>query len=313
MTHFADRLLAACKAKGSPICVGLDPVYEKLPAELLERDDLSDMADGDCTEMERRALAIHDYCSEVIRAVAAHVPCVKLQSACFERYRTIGCEIFHSLIEQARDAGLIVISDVKRNDIGISAEHYAAGCLSDPKKKWLSEEEPAVGPDAVTINSYLGADGVEPFTKVAAAEGKGVFALVRTSNPSGDAIQSLLLQNGDTVAQAMARLIAKLGESTVGKSSYSLLGAVVGATKVADAARLRELMPRQIFLVPGFGAQGGKADDVKACFNSDGQGAIITASRSVIFAYEKDKDGPWQKAVEKAAIEMKREVNAVMG
>ena len=345
MLHFADRLLAACKAKGSPICVGLDPVYEKLPAELLERDDLSDMADGDCTEMERRALAIHDYCSEVIRAVAAHVPCVKLQSACFERYRTVGCEIFHSLIEQARDAGLIVISDVKRNDIGISAEHYAAGCLSDPKKKWLSEEEPAVGPDAVTINSYLGADGVEPFTKVAAAEGKGVFALVRTSNPSGDAIQSLLLQNGDTVAQAMARLIAKLGGSDVGwapptnegagtaavgsahptgsgatpssgllgKSGYSLLGAVVGATKVADAARLRELMPRQIFLVPGFGAQGGKADDVRACFNSDGQGAIITASRSVIFAYEKDKDGPWQKAVEKAAIEMKKEVNAVMG
>ncbi len=325
MTHFADRLLAACKAKGSPICVGLDPVYEKLPAELLERDDLTDMADGDC--------------SEVIRAGAAHVPCVKLQSACFERYRTVGCEIFHSLIEQAREVGLIVISDVKRNDIGISAEHYAAGCLSDPKQKWLGEEEPAVGPDAVTINSYLGADGVEPFTKVAAAEGKGVFALVRTSNPSGDAIQSLLLQNGDTVAQAMARLIAKLGGSDVGwasptiggagstvvgsahptasgligKTGYSLLGAVVGATKVADAARLRELMPRQIFLVPGFGAQGGKADDVKACFNSDGQGAIITASRSVIFAYEKDKDGPWQKAVEKAAIEMKREVKAVMG
>jgi orotidine-5'-phosphate decarboxylase len=299
--------------------VGIDPVYEKLPAALRDAaggdDDLDDLAGGDASELDRRAFAIHDFCAELIEAVADLVPCVKLQSACFERYRTTGVEVFHELVQQAREAGLIVIADCKRGDIGISAEHYAAACLADAPAALAGGDQPTQGPDALTINAYFAADGIDPFTKAAKAEGKGLFALVRTSNPSGDAIQSLQLAAGGTVAQAVAKIIAQLGdaEGLIGESGYSLLGAVVGATKPADAARLRELMPRQIFLVPGFGAQGGSADDVKACFNSDGQGALVTASRSVMFAYEKDKAGPWHKAVQRAAMDMKRQVNAVIG
>jgi len=312
--HFADRLLAACKDKRSPVCVGLDPVFEKLPAEVRKGDD-DDLAAPDSSAFEKRAMVLHDYCSTVIDVIADHVPCVKLQSACFERYRTIGVEVYHELVQQARDAGLIVIGDCKRGDIGISADHYAAGCLSDAPRELMRRDEPAAGADALTINAYFAADGIDPFTKVCKAQQKGLFALVRTSNPSGDAIQSLKLANGDTVAEAVAKIIAQLGsaEGLVGKSGYSALGAVVGATKAADAKRLRELMPQQIFLVPGFGAQGGSADDVKACFKSDGQGAIITASRSVIFAYEKDTSVRWSKAIEKAAIAMKQEVNAAIG
>ncbi len=313
--HFADRLLKACKDKGSPVCVGLDPVFEKLPASVRQANDLNDLTAQGSSELEKRALAIHDYSSSVIEAIAPLVPCVKLQSACFERYRTIGVEIYHELVQQARDAGLIVIGDCKRGDIGVSAEHYAAGDLSDVPRTMLHKEEPWAGPDALTINAYLGADGIDPFTKVCAEQGKGLFALVRTSNPSGDAIQSLVLENGETVAQAVARIIAHLGSAAnlVGSSGYSALGAVVGATKSADVRRLRELMPQQLFLVPGFGAQGGSADDVKACFKSDGTGALITASRSVIFAYEKDTSVSWLKAIEKAAIAMKKEVNEAMG
>ena len=297
------------------MCVGLDPVYEKLPADVLSSDDLREMATSEASQLDRRALAIHDYCSDVIDAVAEHVPAIKLQSACFERYGATGLEVFHELTEQARLAGLIVIADCKRGDIGISAEHYAAACLADPPEDLVGEDEPTQGPDALTINAYLGSDSIEPFTEVGKATGKGLFALVRTSNPGGDAIQSLKLTTGETVAEAVAKIIAQLGsgEGLVGQSGYSLLGAVVGATKASDAASLRALMPQQIFLVPGFGAQGGKADDVKACFDSSGRGAIVTASRSVIYAYQKDTSGPWKMAVERAARQMKKDVNAAIG
>jgi orotidine-5'-phosphate decarboxylase len=304
--------MRACRDKGSPVCVGLDPVYEKLPAAVRSAEDLDDLT-LDASELERRAMAIHDYCSAVIELIADLVPCVKLQSACFERYRTTGVEVYHELVQQSRDAGLLVIGDCKRGDIGISAEHYAAAELADVPADLIRKDEPSAGSDALTINAYLGADGIEPFMKVCGAQKKGLFALVRTSNPSGDAIQSLKLTTGDTVAEAVARIIAQIGDGDVGSSGYSALGAVVGATKAADAKRLRELMPRQIFLVPGFGAQGGSADDVKACFNTDKRGAIITASRSVIFAYERDTAGPWIKAVERATMAMKKEVNAAIG
>ncbi|MCE9590817.1 MAG: orotidine-5'-phosphate decarboxylase [Planctomycetes bacterium] len=300
--HFADRLVAACKAKGSPVCVGIDPVWDRLPAAIREGRD---------ARKARDVVAGFDlFVRGVLDAVAPHVPCVKFQSACFERYLWPGVESYHRLAEHALRLGLIVIGDAKRGDIGISAEHYAAGCLGDPS---FSDIEGKRGPDALTINPYFGKDGVEPFVELAKKQGKGLFALVRTSNPGGDAIQSQMLANGRSVAEVVAQVVASLGESAVGKSGYSLLGAVVGATKPRDAQRLRELMPRQIFLVPGFGAQGGSADDVRACFKSDGAGAIITASRSVLFAYDKDTSRSWQSAVEAAAKKMKDEVAAIIG
>ncbi|MEX0774709.1 MAG: orotidine-5'-phosphate decarboxylase [Phycisphaeraceae bacterium] len=314
--HFADRLLAACFHRRTPICVGLDPVYERLPAALL-RDVGANCgvnsgvnSGGDGEGVRGRVDALRRFCSQVLQTVAPHVPCVKIQAACFERYQWLGVEALRALIGEARGLGLIVILDAKRGDIGISSAHYAAGCLADARYDDLGA---LPGPDALTINPYMGLDTIEPFIDTATAAGKGLFALVRTSNPGSDAIQNLALAQGGTVAQAMAGMIAAAGDKSIGQSGYSLLGAVVGATKPDDAARLRELMPRQIFLVPGFGAQGGTADDVRACFNADGAGAIITASRSILYAYEKSDEKGWAVAVEKATIRMKSEIEAILG
>lgn len=271
------------------MCVGLDPVLECLPSVL----------SGTPTER------IEAWCGGVLEAVAEHTPAVKPQLACFERYGAKGYTVYERVVSHARSLGLIVIADGKRGDIGLSSAHYAAGMLTG--------EHAA---DALTVNAYLGADGLEPFADAAQQAGAGLFALVRTSNPGGDALQGLSLADGRTVSQAVAQIVADLGASKpgyVGGSGYSLLGAVVGATKPQDAAALRERMPQQLFLVPGFGAQGGKPEDVKACFKPDGTGAIITASRSVIYAHEKDTSVDWRTAVGKAAAEFNRQIASILG
>jgi len=290
--HFADRLIAACRAKGAPVCVGLDPVYERLPAAVCPQG-------FDRVPAEEQLASIERWANELLEVVRPYAACVKFQSACFERYHWQGQRLLDQLIERAAGTDLLVILDAKRGDIGISAEHYAVGCLAD-------------GPDALTVNSYLGADSLDPFVRVASDRGKGLFALVRTSNPGGDDLQTLGLAAGGTVADATARMVARVGEPYLGSMGYSLLGAVVGATKSADAARMRQLMPHQVFLVPGFGAQGGSADDVKACFKADGTGALITASRSVIYAHEK-AGGDWRDAVRNAVADMNKQVGAILG
>lgn len=303
MYHFADRLNEQIKLKGAPVCAGIDPVVERLPEELApDPRDHSQQVSLD---------AIFEFVTRVIGAVAPHVPCVKIQSACFERFHWDGVECYNSLVHDAKSKGLIVIGDVKRGDIGTSAAHYAAGCLEDPPN---AEEEEVASPDAITVSSYFGIDGLSPFLKTAQEHGQGVFALVRTSNPGGDAIQSLELKQGGTVAEAVGALVAQIGSDSnyVGSSGYSLLGAVVGATKPADARRLRELMPQQIFLVPGFGAQGGGADDVRACFKDDGTGALITASRSINYAYEKTGTEDWVGAIEEAAADMRKTIADIL-
>jgi orotidine-5'-phosphate decarboxylase len=305
--HFADRLTARCEQVGAPVCVGIDPVYERLPAAIV-----GDGPAGAPDNAHEAVEAIYQYAMGVIEAVAPHAACVKLQSACFERYLWPGLEAYHQLVHYAQERDLIVIGDVKRGDIGLSSAHYAAGCLADSRFDDLGRID---GPDAVTVNAYLGDDGIGPFVDMAAGQGKGVFALVRTSNPGGDAVQGLRLDDGRTVAQAVGELIAQLGSGPglVGQGGYSLLGAVVGATKADDIAQLRQTMPQQLFLVPGFGAQGGSASDVKACFKPDGTGAVITASRSVIYAYEKNTTDDWRSVVEQAAIEFKQQVQAICG
>ncbi|MBI1373998.1 MAG: orotidine-5'-phosphate decarboxylase [Phycisphaera sp.] len=310
MAHFVDTLLDRIEDKGAPVCVGIDPVLERMPKSLLDdvRGDGGEALD-----------AVADFVLVVLDAVADHVPAVKFQSACFERYGAEGVAIYEQLIGEARRAGLVVIGDVKRGDIGSTAAHYAHATMIDPPcEDDVDDDERSAAADAVTVNSYFGLDGLSPFCDLAAAEGKGVFALVRTSNPGGDAIQSLPLADGRTVAEAVGALVAEIGSDSryVGQSGYSLLGAVVGATKPGDATRLRAIMPRQLFLVPGFGAQGGSADDVRACFNADGAGALITASRSITYAYEAAGTGDshdWPAAIEAAAIDMKRQVAAIVG
>jgi len=293
MTHFSDVLLERIERAGAPVCVGFDPVFERLPEDVRRGVGPS--------EQEGRLEAIRRFADGLFDVVAADVPCVKVQSACFERYGSAGVAAYEDVLEAARGRGLLVIGDVKRGDIGTSAAHYAAGLLGGGR-----------GADALTVSAYFGDDGLRPFCDRAAEAGGGVFALVRTSNPGGDAIQALPLADGRTVAAAVAQQVAALGAeaSWTGARGYSLLGAVVGATKPADAARLRTVMERQIFLVPGFGAQGGGVEGVRACFREDGTGALVTASRSVIYAHEASGRGDWRRAVRTAVADMADRVNA---
>lgn len=284
-THIADRLLAASADKGAPVCVGLDPVLEKLPDELSRADP---------------AQSFETFCRGVIDAVAGAVPAVKPQSACFERYGGPGVAAYHRVVDHAKQCGLVVVGDAKRGDIGTSSAHYAAGLLGGEH-----------GCDLLTVNGYLGGDGIEPFLDVATPHGRGLFVLVRTSNPGGDAIQSLPLADGRTVAEAVGDVVADLGSRHVGDSGYSNVGMVVGATKPEDAAKLRDRYPQQLFLVPGFGAQGGSAGDVRACFKPDDTGALITASRSVIYAYA-GQDGDWSQHIADAAVKLRDDVAAIL-
>ena len=296
-SHPADRLLAAIEAKRAPVCVGIDPVVEKLPRAIVP----------EYVEGSFLASALDDFCTQVEEAIAPHVPCVKYQMACFERYLTSGWATLVNHIATCRipdDNDFKIILDAKRGDVGVSAEHYAQAYFEEvPLEDSLDEI------DWLTINSYLGEDGITPFLK---HEGHGAFALVRTSNPGGDAIQNLQLKDGRTVAEAVGAMIAKIGRDYVGERGYSSLGAVVGATKPQDAKRLREIMPQQMFLVPGYGAQGGGVDDVLPCFKSDGTGAIVTASRSVIYAFD-PKDPKWMNSVADAAAKFADEVGRAVG
>jgi orotidine-5'-phosphate decarboxylase len=284
--HAADHLDARIGAVGSATCVGLDPVVERLPSALAPADSACAAA---C------AAAIERFSTGVVEAVADTAAAVKVQAACFERHGAAGVAAMERVLAAARAAGLVVLLDFKRGDIGISATHYAASAAS-------------AGAHWTTVSAYLGEDGVAPFL----ADGLGAFALVRTSNPSGDALQSLPLADGRTVAEAVADLVSSLGARTVGACGFSTLGAVVGATKGAEIAALRARMPRTVFLVPGYGAQGGTADDVRAAFVGAGRGALITASRSILYpAGASGAAGDWTVAVRDAARRFADEIRAI--
>lgn len=290
--HAADRLLTAIEAKRAPVCVGLDPVLERLPADLRREE----------TDAAAAADRLETFCRLVLTAVAPHVPAVKPQSACFERYGPAGVGALESLIAAAKDLGLEVILDAKRGDIGVSARHYAAAAFG---------EEGASGKryaDWLTANGYLGLDALEPLAR----PDRGLFVLVRTSNPGSDALQGARLESGRTVAEFVGGQVAALGRSFLGSSGFSSIGAVVGATKPEEAANLRALMPRQMFLVPGYGAQGGTLETIRSLFHEDGRGAIVNASRSVIYAFEDDETN-WPAAVEDAAGAFAEEVGRGVG
>jgi len=299
--NFADRLLAAIEAKGSPVCVGLDPVLDRLPPGFPEQvkrtwprlqEDLEELAS---------VAAVQAFCDEVIKAVADVVPAVKPQIACFERYGYAGVAAFTEVVRAAQRRGLIVIADVKRGDIGSTAAQYAAAHLAGEN-----------APDAITVSGYFGADGLMPFVDAAREAGKGIFVLVRTSNPSAAEIQDFADASGRKFYEHIAEWVARVGagEGLVGDSGYSCVGAVVGATFPAEARRLRQIMPRQIFLLPGYGAQGATAADCAAAFKADGTGAIVNASRSVIYAFGKPEyaDMSWPEAIAAAAKAFAKDV-----
>lgn len=282
--HAADALCARVAKVGSATCVGLDPVIDRLPPSL---------APANASDNGQCARAIESFSLGVLSAVATEAAAVKIQAACYERFGAEGYAAMGRVLAAARASGLAVVLDFKRGDIGISAEHYAASARN-------------AGAHWTTINAYLGSDGIAPFLQ----GGAGAFALVRTSNPSGDALQSLRLASGETVAERVARLVDGWGAASVGASGFSNLGAVVGATKRAEIASLRALMPRAVFLVPGYGAQGGTADDVRAAFRSDGRGALITSSRAIL--YPKSAPGvAWTVAIRDAARAFADEIRAI--
>jgi len=301
--HAADVLLDAIDRTAAPVCVGVDPVVDRLPGATAVSSGVSPGVSSALSSAPRAeaAAAIRSFTLDVLDQVAEHVPCVKFQSACFERYGHHGVRVLAEMIAAARSRGLEVILDAKRGDIGISAEHYAVAAFGD-------DDSEATGARWVTVNAYLGGDGIEPFLR----PGRGAFALVRTSNPGGDALQSERLADGRTVSEAVAGMVAEVGRTAVGERGFSALGAVVGATKKADVPRLRAIMPQQIFLVPGFGAQGGGVDDVKPAFDSEGRGAIVTASRSVIYA-ESTGSADWPQTVGEAAARLADEVGRAAG
>jgi orotidine-5'-phosphate decarboxylase len=295
--HFADRLVEGVRRVGNPVVVGIDPRPEELPAGFLERFP------GD---RQGVANALATFGREVIDAVAGLVAVVKFQAAFYEAYGPEGFAALHQTVEHAHRAGLIVIFDGKRNDIGSTAEAYARAYLG---KVPIGERfEPIWKVDAITINPYLGGDGIDPFVKVAARENKGVFALVRTSNASSRDFQDLL-SSDKPIYRHVADRIGQWADPHRGESGYSLLGAVVGATYPEQLEELRAAFPQLVFLVPGYGTQGATSKEVAAAFDEQGLGALINNSRGVTFAYTRPAyrtrfADRWQSAVEQAVRDM---------
>ncbi len=260
--------------------------------------------------------AIFDFCTQAMRIVAPMVPAVKINVAFFERYLWEGLETYYALISEAEDLGLEIIGDVKRGDIGHTAEMYAAAHLQNPE---LTGMEDVLAPDAITINGYTGADGIEPFAKMAAAQGKGVFVLVRTSNPSAAALQDFRNADGQALYERMAQIVGEIAyrPEYLGEKGYSSVGMVVGGTAPEATASLRTQYDKTWFLVPGYGSQGAEAADCIRFCKPDGTGALINASRSIIYAYEKpqykDQFGDdWKKCIEQAVIEAKIDLARAM-
>jgi len=277
---FSQLLSETFHAKKNPVLVGLDPRWESLPLSCRSED----VADS----FER-------FCIAVIDVVAPLVPAVKPQAAFFEQYGVPGMTALRNVIRYAKQKGLLVIFDGKRNDIGSTAEAYAAGILG---------ADSAWGTDALTVSPYLGDDSIEPFVKTAVERNAGIYVLVKTSNPGGKMLQDLVV-DGKPLYRRVAEYVEQLAQRTSGS-----VGAVVGATWSEQLAELRQVMPSAPLLVPGYGAQGGTAQDVAKAFHADGSGALVNNSRGIIFAHLTEPyhsqfgEAHWQEAVEAATKRM---------
>ena len=278
MPHFADRLWAAIERTGSPVAVGLDPRLQSLPPALLATCRQTHGATpGGAAE------ALWQFNRAIIDAVHDLVPAVKPQLAFYECYGVEGMRAFKRTVQYARQAGLLVIADGKRNDIGPVAAAYADAFLGTPAV-FAEEVCGDFAVDALTVNAYLGSDGIQPFVEQAQRHGAGLFVLVKTSNPSAGELQDLLV-DGRPLSEHVGAWVDTWGQACRGACGYSTVGAVVGATYPEQGKRLRALMPHAFLLVPGYGAQGATATDVVGCFDTQGKGALVNASRSLIFAY----------------------------
>lgn len=259
-----DRLIEQIKLKKNPCIVGIDPEWSKMP-ECYKRADVSP------------AHGIREWATDVIDAVADIVPAVKPQMAFFEVYGEEGVRVHRQIVQYAHEKGLLVVDDSKRGDIGNTARAYAFAHLA---------ETGPINADFLTMSPFLGTDSMEPFVDVAVRDSKGLFVLVKTSNPGSVEISEAINNRGEKIRNWLADYVHTVGERCMGKYGYSSIGAVVGATFPEEARQLRQIMKNNFFLVPGFGAQGGSAKHISAFFNEDGLGALISSSRGILYHHE---------------------------
>ncbi|MDR1943366.1 MAG: orotidine-5'-phosphate decarboxylase [Synergistaceae bacterium] len=292
-----DRLVRAIREQGAPIALGLDTRIEYIPEDF-SRPFLEDCPDG-------RAEAVYAFNAALMSGLRDIAPCVKIQAAYYEMLGPGGMDCLGKTLAEAKRLGYVSIADAKRGDIGATAEAYSAAYLTDGAP---------FEADFLTVNPYLGTDGVKPFISDCERTGRGVFALVKTSNPSSGEFQDLAALDGRLIYDHVADKVAEWGENLIGEEGYSSVGAVVGATYPAQGAGLRARMPRTFFLLPGYGAQGASARGLGGCFDASGQGAVVNASRSLLCAYRKNprRGSDFVEAAREEAARMKAEFAEVL-
>ena len=296
-----DKLIDAIKRTDNPSVVGLDTCLDYLPQDMLAKvESLDDAAEQ-----------IFEFNKNIIDNIFDIVPAVKVQVAYYEMYGYQGMKAFKQTVDYAKSKGMIVIADVKRNDIGSTAGCYSKAYLSGVEvagKKIIAFDS-----DYITVNGYLGSDGILPFVKDCKENDKGLFILVKTSNPTSGELQDKKFENGNTLYEEMGDLVEKWGSELIGKYGYSSIGAVVGATHREQAEIIRKRNPHTFFLIPGYGAQGGKAEDLAVCFEN-GIGGIVNSSRGILCAYKKDKyqGMDYAKDARQASIDMREDLNSAI-
>lgn len=300
-----NKLVAEIKKKDAPVVVGLDPMLGYVPEHLTKKafEEFGETLGG-------AAEAIWQYNKGIVDAVYDLIPAVKPQIAMYEQFGIPGMVAFKKTVDYCKEKGLVVIGDIKRGDIGSTSTAYAVGHLG--KVAVGSKQYYGFDEDFVTVNPYLGSDGVNPFIEVCKEEKKGIFVLVKTSNPSSGEFQDRLI-DGRPLYELVGEKVAEWGSQCMG-DDYSYVGCVVGATYPEMGKILRKIMPKTYILVPGYGAQGGKASDLAPYFNKDGLGAIVNSSRGIICAYKQEKYAKfgaenYAEASRQAVIDMIRDIN----
>lgn len=299
MKLFIDRLISKIKQKQTPCIVGLDPALDRMPDRWLKEQGIQLTSSlADCAE------AIYQYNLMVLDAIADLVPAVKPQSAYYELFGSAGIVALEKTMMAARDRDLLVVLDVKRGDIASTATAYARSYLPNEPIRPLAA-------DAITIVPYLGQDCLEPFFEEAIKWGKGIFVCVKTSNPGAAIVQEQKIKDR-YLYEIIADLIKPASDRSIGESGYSGIGAVVGATYPEAAQRLRQQLPQSLFLVPGVGAQGGGNEGIKACFNADGLGAVVSSSRTIMYPHQYGASDANGDTIRQAAIDLITQVTEIL-
>lgn len=304
-----DRLIKAIVEKQNPTVAGLDPKLDFIPDYIKEKSfaTFGKTLDG-------AANAILEYNKGLIDELCDIVPAIKPQSAYYEMYGWQGVKTLTETIAYAKSKGLFVITDAKRNDIGATMEAYATAYMGSTDV--CGENISAFATDALTVNGYLGSDGINPLLDVCNKFDTGIFVLAKTSNPSSGELQNKIIEGGNSIYETVGKMCETWGEKLTGKYGYSGVGAVVGATYPEQLKELREKLPTTFFLVPGYGAQGGNAKDVALAFDKNGLGAIVNSSRAIMCAWKKEESctpEDYAKAARREAIRMRDEIVKFIG